>query len=160
MIWRQLIRGLAVALLAVCVAAWVGSYWRRMSVRHQGQAHVSLEVNWGRIRFYAGDPQLAHETPGWRLGTGAGTRSTYDVWDTVAKFQILGFAFNEDFGWRCMTIPLWFPTLFSALGLWLVWRKTRPGYNGRGFPVEVGGKDAKSPDGNLGAEYGPPSLGT
>ena len=41
-------------------------------------------------------------------------------------------------------VPLYFPTLLSALLLWLVWRKTRPKYNGKGFPVEVGDKQAKA----------------
>jgi hypothetical protein len=36
-------------------------------------------------------------------------------------------------------------TLLSALLLWLVWRKTRPACNGRGFPVDVAGKEATKP---------------
>jgi hypothetical protein len=41
-------------------------------------------------------------------------------------------------------IPLWLPTILSAGFLGLVWRKTRPKFSGKGFPVQVGAKPTKA----------------
>jgi hypothetical protein len=149
MLRRWIIRSLAVALLTLCAAAWAGSYSERIDVVWGSQTafwKASLERAEFRFVYY----RLGF-TPGWELGhwrydaaQDAMMRSGYErtpyhalgfawQWDPAAELQLL------------VMIPLWFPTLLSAGCLWLVWRKTRPKYSGKGFPVEVGEKAAKKP---------------
>ncbi len=151
MMRRWLIRALALALLTLCVGAWVGSYWRLFEVDYSsGKVSRNLIILCGRIRFArqlsAREGWTCDSEWVWRSDTlkeDDSMRQEYPLtqyhWAGLALWT--GMVGPPD-GKGCLVhIPLWFPTLLSALLLWLVWRKTRPKYNGRGFPVEAAGKE-------------------
>jgi hypothetical protein len=154
MIRRWLIRGLALALLTLCVMAWVGSYFTRVSVRLQPHGwHITLLIDSGSARCEVDHvPQYIAREWVWTLRPPDFMLIEFDY--SRAKYHIGGFAYRSDSAtWLAgfttnlswIIFPVWFPTLLSALALWLVWRKTRPAYNGRGFSVEVAGKEATKP---------------
>lgn len=142
-------RGLALALLTLCVVAWGGSYFQMAYVMYGGQNRYWLGIEWGTVGFAISDLRVSN---GWEWkhvqvpAYGVHYLGDYER----NKYHFAGFAFNpsrgplRSSGWSTL-IPLWFPTLLFALLLWLVWRKTRPKYNGRGFPVEAAGKEATKP---------------
>jgi hypothetical protein len=150
MVWRWVIRGLAVALVTLCVAAWAGSFWRDVEIEYQGKLWNRVEFLQGRLAVvqeneHAPYSSAWHYSFGDAYDPGHWTRS-----DEESAYHIFGFSFghdNEDwprnFIVRWVTVPLWLPSLLSALLLWLVWRKTRAKYNGKGFPVEVAGGGKK-----------------
>jgi hypothetical protein len=138
---RWLIRSLALTLLTLCAAAWVGSYFRGIKILVLSGTHVwEPGLAGGELNLVYGhhDPIASSvwEVTCWKYDsdTRSATRARYEG----ATYHFLGF------GWRSGTltnyhllmIPLWFPTLLSALLLALVWRKTRTKIIGRGYPVE------------------------
>jgi hypothetical protein len=146
MVRRWLIRGLALALLTLCVVVWVGSYFASLS--------MSLGPRGWRIDPWidsgsAGcedmyNPRYGTIEPYWKIRPPDFMSIEQDYSD--ATHHVAGFAYHRfSTGLRRIIFPIWFPTLLSALLLWLVWRKTRPACNGRGFPVEVAGKEAATP---------------
>ena len=132
MIRRWLIRSLALTLLTLCVVAGVGSYWRSVVVSYHAGLDCIVEIMSIESRRFGLSWSNWPPIQRWEVG----------FWETGAwprgPVRFMGFHVNE----RGITIPLWFPTLLSALLLWRVWRKTRPKFNGRGFPVEAAGKEA------------------
>jgi hypothetical protein len=141
MVRRWVIRGICAALLALCMAAWVGSYWRAVRVVRFDNMDMfyGVEVNWGRIhgfRMLSTGPSL----PRWVVSQ-VPPKQGWAAADAGANFHGLGFAFRNNPMSGFVMIPLWFPALVSAGLLWLVWRRTRPKYDGRGFPVETGNRD-------------------
>ena len=146
---RWLIRGLALTLLTLCVVAWVGSYWRQVGLKADSADKVRLiffnygslairSMDWGAIRAKRGLPP--NDEP---------LHFVTFVADADAKVRagssIAGFAYGTmgplwvggaAVGWEAY-VPLYFPTLLSALLLWLVWRKTKTKYSGKAFPVET-----------------------
>jgi hypothetical protein len=137
MVWRRVIRGLAVALVTVCAVAWVGSYWRAVGIAYVPKAAQYFGVIWdGRF-------DLARvATPGapYRGWVFVSDRPRWHDWDAGATRHWIGFSVQVNAMRTEGTIPLWFVTLLSAGLLWLVWRWTRPKHNERGFPVEPDGK--------------------
>ena len=136
MIRRWLIRGLALTLLALCIVAWAGSYGRGAYIRHESdgwQEWAELETGgmgfeWCRVS----GPVQFH----WLWGTMSIEPDFWMVWGEDDICGWTGFHLMNRENQKSVVIPLWFPTLLSAaLGLF-VWRKTRPKYNGKGFPVE------------------------
>jgi hypothetical protein len=150
MIRRWLIRGLAMAMLALCVAAWVGSYMQSVEVLYEISDQAwRVEVECGWFSFYgtrATNPGIQFPE-GWiwdvRPCNSAGVKKNY----STSAYRAGGFAYgpqNNPFlgwiGWAVM-IPLWFPALVSAALLWWMWRRTRRRVPWRGFPVEAAGKE-------------------
>jgi hypothetical protein len=145
MIRRWLIRGLALTLLTLCVVAWVGSYFQQHWFgRYAWDRYSICVLAYGSIIWDKYD--LKHvenpmEIRPWRPWSDwLPPELDFTPWGHRApKNWTLGFAYMpwDIRGEWNATVPLWFPTLLSALLLWFVWRKTRPAYNGRGFPVEV-----------------------
>jgi hypothetical protein len=138
MFWRWLIRGSAVALLALCVAAWGVSYWRGVQVWYQSKRGTSygMGCEWGRLYYFNSLVHLSMR-PGWQIGR----EPAYD-WtgqDASANFMFLGFTFSRPGHFYEVTIPLWFCTALSAALLFLLWRRTGSRYIGKGFSVEAGG---------------------
>jgi hypothetical protein len=147
MIRGWILRGLAVTLLAVCVAAWVGSYWRTVEFYHANPAGdyvQTLCVSVGRVdvnqRVLEGPV-----APEWRYWSEANNPKA-GFWLAVyardryekARWRWWGFSLEPAVtGW--VMVPLWFLAVCSAGVVIWVWRKTRAKYNGKGFPVEVGG---------------------
>jgi hypothetical protein len=138
MIRRWILRGLAVALLAVCVAAWVGSYWRIIGVGwYFGRDYYLTGMEWGRIAFrYEPSPEFV--APGGMLFQRA--EDIWQRWDLRRPHHWLGFSYGTCSGLE-VSIPFWFCSLLLGALLWLLWRRTRPKSIGRGFPVEVGERD-------------------
>jgi hypothetical protein len=152
MIWRCIIRGMGIALLTLCVTAWVGSYIGYFSVCYGRKPHYwSASPAGGSLSlgdFYGG------RGPGGFNGWYATYYGRYDAqarlrdqrFYDATPYHLLGFAWQprilpDDL--QFVMIPLWFPTLLSALVLWLVWCKTRSKDSGKGFPVEVTKAEAR-----------------
>ncbi len=148
---RWIIRSLALALLTLCVTAWMGSYWLDV----EAEWYIDLDVF--RAHLECGRMVIEHDT---RAEDYVMPRCTAHIGVHGKPFrfhygymrwQFLGFGYDPsrirfskgDDNWSAAA-PLWFPTLLSALLLWLIWRKTRPKYNGKGFPVEPAAQPTKS----------------
>jgi hypothetical protein len=132
MVRRWIIRSLALMLLTLCVTAWVGSYWREIVAYEKSQSFQ-------RGGFFAGRLCLLSCDAGQIIWS---DKTLYEFavynWDIQANYHILGFHFVHcKFPeWTEIIIPLWFPTLLSALLLWFVWWKTKPRKMRQGFPIE------------------------
>jgi hypothetical protein len=141
MIGRWIIRGICIAQLMLCGAAWVGSYCVEAIAFHTTLGHrwtllsdsgvvILICDKWTSLTpTYIGlDHGPSHDNPNW-----------YHTKAEVEHHMLIGFHWGRNFyletTWLC--VPLWFPTILSAGLLWLVWRKTRPKYTGKGFPVET-----------------------
>jgi hypothetical protein len=149
MVRRWLIRGLALTLLTLCVGAWAGSYFEYEAIDYEGATRCGFTLlEAGELQLFFGDyaPWAQQGWDVWHGRCDSKLRAEILSLYKSTQYHLLGFAWQPrrptERGQRVM-IPLWFPTLLSALLLWLVWRKTRPAYNGRGFPVEVGGRAGK-----------------
>jgi hypothetical protein len=141
MVWRWVFRGLAFLLLAVCVAAWVGSYFKTAALsKTEGRYYWVVWLQCGELG----------------VGEDVGPRREESRWavrflDSVPASQTfyagcehrwLGFAYRagaptpRDWS-RYYFVPLYVPTVLAAGVLWLAWRRTRAKHCGKGFPVEV-----------------------
>jgi hypothetical protein len=161
MIWRCLIRTLCLALLALCLAAWVGSSWCYPKVVYAGKVWPEKQNSYnevsllaGRIHFLRRGDTRTGMPPEWHAffdGFRPSDRPVWKNWDSFSNFHFLGFSYFHDVTVYVVTIPLYFPPLLTTLLLFLLWRKTRRKYNARGFPVEAirtreaVGKEAKNP---------------
>jgi hypothetical protein len=138
---RRFIRGFFIALLTLCVAAWVASYLQGLRIEYVGNGWYTALIGGGRFGLLLtlgnGTPATGPGVrPGWEIVANLDYRNYWLMWDGTADVHGLGFAyFHHKALWR-ISMPLWFPTLLSAALLVLVWRKTRPQYNGKGFPIE------------------------
>jgi hypothetical protein len=146
MLKRWIIRSLCIALLTLCATVWVGSYWQALHLARAINGRVlCLSISTGVICIFRTD-STGGWTDGWLSYMASPNKREVD-WTSDcygrARYRLAGFAIDpllspvaEGLGlW--LTIPLWFPTTLSAGLLWLVWRKTRPKYTGKGFPVEA-----------------------
>ena len=140
MVRRWLIRSLALTLLTLCVVAWVGSYFESMMVTFGGNTRLWCSSLRGGELDLTYQNQSPIPFSGWAVEFDqcdgvdrAVTRATYEA----MPHQLLGFAWrpHKEY-WVDLMIPLWFPTMLAAGLFWLIWRKTRPKYSGRAFPVE------------------------
>jgi hypothetical protein len=146
MLRRWIIRGLGIALLTLCVTAWVWSYWWFVEVDYSsGKVSRDFIVMCGRMRLarqLSGREGWSWDYGRWTSGPMSADQFMSDEYPFM-HYHLGGFALSTGLmgppdgkGWK-VHIPLFFPTLLSAPLLWLVWRKTRPKYSGKGFPVEV-----------------------
>ena len=151
MIWRWIIRGLCLALLTPSVTVWVGSHYEAVGLHYAGSARYhNLQVHSGYIIFMEQERLTTAWQPTWRLDHDVAIRERAQHYYAICRPRFCGFGYGvpPDASYAfifLVFVPIWFPTLLSALLLWLVWRKTRPKYNGRGFPVEAAGKEATKP---------------
>ena len=152
MIRRWIIRGLVWLLLALCVVAWVGSYWRRYELCHTGRfRYVTLVVDYGEVLVEVvslSDWQPSH--PGWswthldRKSPGV-VQLIDDPWGggsgyPSSDYHFIGFALSPSFGARHtwdVWVPFWFLTLLPARFMWRTWRKKRGQPPGAASPVEM-----------------------
>jgi hypothetical protein len=147
MIRRWIIRGLAVALLMMCVVAWGGSYFRWVQVGFVNDGHYwAGNVHYGEMFF--DDEMMFNAGPGWywihelREADVVMAKALH----SAVKSDFLGFAYRSGSPFASIGIvivPLWFVTLMAGVVVWVVWRKTRPKFSGKGFPVEVGGREGE-----------------
>jgi hypothetical protein len=137
MFWRWIIRSFCLALSVICVGLWVTSFGSLIFVNYSGKTWNRAFVADGKIGFI-GDNPLPAQFEGWSHGY-ADDRD-FVVRDGRAKHHFLGFSYDRGpFDWY-VAIPVYFPTLLSALLLWFVWRKTRAKGTGVGFPIEPSAK--------------------
>ena len=141
MVWRLIIRGIGIALLTLCVAAWEESYFEYRDVAYGSKTAVwavGLERGEFAIAYYRATFIRGWQVRHWRFDAvhlaemQTGYKST--------PYHALGFAWQWNTAtelWLLVMIPLWFPTTVATGLLWLVWRKTRPQFSAKGFPVEV-----------------------
>ena len=140
MLRRWLIRALALTLLTLCVAAWVGSYWQWAGInRHYHGYRVAVNCGAGLIYSQVLDhePFVMSE---WGWGHGVPFPEYIRTTTAGEEYGFAGFGYQFTPGathdsWD-MKVPLWAPVLLAAGLLWLLWRKTRPPYHGKGFPIE------------------------
>jgi hypothetical protein len=145
MVRRRVIRGLALMPLTFCVAAWLESYRCQYTATY---AHHPFAVrfifNYGSITFSALDAWNRGPEP---LVLERGEPSRLYARSVYAETAHHGIGFAYEFAphYLFVVIPLWFPTVVAASLLGLIWRKRRPQYNGKGFPIQVGPKNAPQP---------------
>jgi hypothetical protein len=147
---RWLIRGLALALLTLCVVAWGGSFFEGIELGNlSGNVDRPIGAVWGvgwvrQTRgVYTSDRLFEYEflSPReLRVWISKHTTSGFFIGDQPGQIKIPGLLESS-----MMAFPLWLPTLILAGLNCLVWRKTRPKFNGRGFPVEAAAKEAPHP---------------
>lgn len=143
---RWIIRTLALALLTLCVAAWVGSYFVWGEVLYVGKTHFwSLALGRGRLLLYDDDSPAPSTYQRWSAKYDeydatrrAASQRTYDA----TPYHLLGFAWHPRMppeSQQFEIIPLWFPMTLYAGFLYFLWRKTRPKqkHAAKGFPVEL-----------------------
>ena len=142
MVRRWLIRSLALTVLTLCVTVWVGSYWLTAFVTYSHTSSVQIVVNYGKCSYdYASSHSVVEETD-WQvrvrpIAFDIMSASGEDKFLDKYTWKFLGFKyFHINSPWTdvSITIPLYFPSLLAALGLWFVWRKTGP--IRAGFPIE------------------------
>jgi hypothetical protein len=142
MLRRWIIRSLALAIFALCVTAWMGSYFGYIHISYDGKTHSwYVPLVDGELESFDSHYNLSPRH-GWDIAFGLHQEKMrfqmqLEYW--ITPFHRLGFAWQPPTGpydARRIMIPLWFPTTLSAAILYLLWRKTRPQYNAKGFPVE------------------------
>ena len=160
MIRRWLIRGLALTLLTLCVGAWVGSYWRAVTIERRNSSGVQAAIiEWGAVGIVSIDGKI---DPQWHWNVNPARKSlshvSYWRWywsmgNGNTLFLFLGFHYNRHHGFGqggrlendvSITMPLWFLALHSALLLWLVWGRATAKPVGGAFPVEATATATKS----------------
>ena len=135
---RWLLRALTLTLLMLCVAAWVRSHTSYACVQYFGKSQALFlggDSGWLWFGTYQRAPTIPIQ---WDLSflPASQDRSLQQYQSTAWHWA--GFALGGDIKITNFTvwIPLWFPTLLSALLLVFVWRMTRPQSHGQGFPID------------------------
>jgi hypothetical protein len=135
---RWIIRGVFIALPALCLIGWAWSAGYR-----------------GYVRFAVGGRLIGFEAESGVMivgfGTARGYPSEYEIirsntirlWPSNVRYRKFrwGFGFTHmlqpDVDLRVIAFPHWAVLLISSILLWMVWRKTRDRRNAARFPVEV-----------------------
>jgi hypothetical protein len=138
MVRKWIIRSLAMSLLTLCVVAWVGSWWKWIGFQY-GHGDCALFI----LKVECGTVEVANRNLTYIAAFEWGLRpAECEAHQNVlqgCRHRVFGFASDTDTGaWhdKEFFMPFWFPTLLSALLLRVLWRKTRPKYSGKSFPVE------------------------
>jgi hypothetical protein len=132
-----------VALLAACVAAWVGSYWRCGQVQYSGRSFSDVFVGQGRIACCR-DSYTTILPKGWHWYSYVPSGKSWPNVDARATLVFLGFSVHHSPTQLYVTFPMWMITAVAGGLALLVWRKPRGLKAGGGFPVEARG-GAKDP---------------
>jgi hypothetical protein len=138
---RWLVRLPCLLALALVIAVWVASHVVAFYVTKQFPDRFC----WGSVVQGLVDIVVDRKEPRPDHPFGFGFSKEYTTKDLIPVRTTLGIYGGRRPGMSdslLIVFPLWLPTLV-LLGLnWFVWRKTRPTYNGKGFPVEVDVKGA------------------
>ena len=145
MMRRWVIRSMLILLLAMCVTAWVGSYWA-LGISHYGRTWDGVLLEDGRIGIVQFNSIFNFNgVPGWDWGKHRGVMD-WTIWDKNRDtYAALKFSYSSSVIHWGVTFPLWFPTLLAALLLWFIWRKTKAKPIGGAFPVEPTKAGEKQP---------------
>jgi hypothetical protein len=129
-----------VGMVAVCVAAWVGSYWVNGWVCYLGGgSYRAVGVHYGAVTYHA-IYNLGFRG-GWEGHWQQADREMYEISYASCTYRLRGFGVTPMEGHhRFVMVPLWVPTALAGVMLWGVWqRRKRKGVPGA-FPVEEGEK--------------------
>jgi len=133
---RWLVRIFCGGVAIFFMAGWITSYLFPLQFFINAPKHdyVCVEFTGGRISFaHASDVGGGNS---WQFDLRKGHEGEWEWLERSSKVHFLGFVYyHPSIAEWCHTIPFWFPTLLSAILVWLAWRKTRPVR--RGFPVEA-----------------------
>lgn len=148
-----LIRGPFLGIFALCVAAWAWSYLFREHIdftgTNGGQEWV-LEIGGGEVSLRHNWGGWSGEKPGWHY-----EHLRPDPWaDEFDRegIRFLGFQFINlpKFG-KLITVPFWFLTAASALGLLFLWKPRtpfRPGFDVCRSPRDTQADPKENPNGS------------
>ena len=148
---RWIIRSIFIGLLTFCVVAWVGSCLCVIRAGHPRSGMYAIladhRINLGRNCDRRHEPAGYHPPSGWievdRLNLSSGEQFWASS-DKYTDWHFMGFSYlGYEWGWDT-TMPLYFPTLLSALLLWFGWRKTKSKAVGGAFPAEPAKAEVKS----------------
>ena len=142
MLVRWLIRSFFIVLLTTACVAWAGSYFRRIMFEISFTTHAEAWTLDSGVIVCDAFPSLPASRGHWEWRqTSADRKDVQRAYKEESHF--LGFAYHAPTAsWndRNLMIPLWCPTLLSAIALWVAWRKTRLPTAGTRFPVTVAAK--------------------
>lgn len=143
---RWIIRIFFIALLTLCVVAWVGSYFRSVGIAFNGSHRFSsVDVDCGEVHLYDFAGLKTVVLTSLPFYSGPASPDAVRNWLRTMTYHHLGFGVSpyhdvhvvgRKINWGDAMFPLWFPSLLCTLLLWFVWRKTKPKPIGRAFPVE------------------------
>ena len=85
-----------------------------------------------QLKWLGPDWQTPPYSPGWSLFVLEGVYPYGTFYGRLGRDEVL------------ICFPMWLPASLTSLLLLLVWRKSRPKYRGKGFPVEVDPKATKT----------------
>jgi hypothetical protein len=138
MIRRWLIRMPFLLALALVVSVWMASYFGGLQLTCWFRGRL------GSVGAVQGATFMIHAT---HQGAPAQYRFRFQDGATAEEWGIVPAFWCGRLSWGAWSVnfPLWLPTLLLGGLNWLVWRKTRPKHNGKGFPVEPAGKEAPKP---------------
>lgn len=133
------------ALFLLCLVLWAGSYWRTVSIIHNGTRMWYGGVGAGRVALCQTLASRSFD-PGWKLlcwrpDDPDRETETYSNWwwgKYCLGFRIQWLTLRPGTSMRFIAVPLWFPTLLFGWAWLYFWRKTRKRGMTRGFPVEMG----------------------
>lgn len=135
MVKRWSLRCFFLSLLLLCVGGWAISHAHPFSVDNWRPSTGGYAVHWetGAAGGYI-DLLYSHMSGG------------DEVSDWHLERRLLGFSVEADheatgLAWLAVYVPFWFPSILSALALFVVWRKTAKRKLGRPFPVEMAAKE-------------------
>ena len=139
MVMRWLMRGVCLVLLAGVVGVGVGSYaggfWM---AKGAASCYWQVGIVEGLGCMYrTGDRGFVTTPCRFYFTRGSTTTSIGYPSRTLGFF---GGRFPGDLGSWLILFPLWLPAVLLVVLNWFVWRWTRRGKMGRGFPVEVAKK--------------------
>jgi hypothetical protein len=126
--------------LAVCVAAWVASYWwNPMLFSSHSGLMWNFDLQCGGVEVSRVIAQQAVGGTGWRQYHADEEAAEWSY--RSSTYRCGGFSY-----WSrpspgilsIVRIPLWLPTLLVGGISWFLWRGTRRKNVGGAFPIEVG----------------------
>jgi hypothetical protein len=136
MIRRRLIRGMCIAMFALCMVALAASYWRTVNISYAAKPtspYYVLGIGKGTVYYLQnGSARLRHRA-GWYLDITE--PFSWSNWgdeffgSTIPRVSVVRAGDIDAF------VPLWLPIAFFAVLVYVIGRK--PGCKGAGFPVEV-----------------------
>jgi hypothetical protein len=132
---RWFIRSLVAIPFLVCVVAWAVSEWHWCGPGYHNGRRSSwdLWLNRGAISLWKfRDNEIEH----WEWLWSPAVRLPDFRNDSI--YELCGFAIGKNTGGYTsfvMVVPLWFPTLASAIVLLWTWRKTGTKAAGGAFPM-------------------------
>ena len=133
---RWIIRSFFIGVLLLFMLVWTASYFYVVYVEYETRSLWKVESFTGYAKLewrrYSGGGDFHDVDRGWITSSYRYTSSSATNLHYLFRFDWL---ITRDH--RGIIIPFSYPTLSSAVLLWLAWRRTGPKPKGRAFPVEL-----------------------